>query len=600
MKLVGAKTSTSLPVFIIKHGYLLAILLAFLIRFAGLNFNPVGIAHDEIRDLIGAKSLAVTGKICPEMFAGIFTRTGEGVGIDTVFAELVTYLLVPWMRLFPLSLLWSKIPFVLASVGLVFISAKFFENVTKRREIGILTAFLVAINPWAIHFGRSAYENIFAYFFYFLGLFLFTLPKAKNKNLVLGFIACFLGFLSYFGTKPLFPVLVTLGVAFSLVGNSSESKKRAKDSVRLGILLILFSFLVTLGYLKILSASPAGLRMREVAVEPGLDFAEQVNYQRRVSLEIPHVRDLAINKYNLMAKYYAERYLSVFSPRYLFAEGEKGFDAFMIADHPFMYFLELPLVVFGFIFLSFSFEVTVFILLLIASLPLPTVLTKYSSSIYALRIGLLFPMLSGMAAMGIYGLTNKLEKYGIKRLFIFFVSGAYLFSFAYFWIIYWYRVPFEKNTGWYFPERVLVKYMVELRKITDRKIVVVAGERVSHLMYYYAFYSGNYENKDDIYALNNAIISGENEVNGIFFTNECPKVEKDSVYIFEGDVCEGFSSNLPRIAATRDSGQRFLIANDPVCGDLNLSRYPYPRNITEFDVEKMDRKTFCKTWITKP
>lgn len=600
MKIIEAKIAKNLPVLIIKHGYLLAILLAFIVRFVGLSLNPVGITHDEIRDLIGAKSLALTGEICPEMFAGIFTVNGEGVGIDTVFAELGTYLLVPWMRIFPLGLFWSKIPFAIASVLLVFFSAKFIENISKKREIGIITAFLVAINPWAIHFGRSVYENIFAYLFYFLGLYLFTLPETKNKNLIFGWLACLLGFLSYFGTKPLFPILVTLGIIYSFLQNLSKDQKLRKKNIRLGALLIILSFVTTLGYLLILASSPAGLRMKEVTVDPGFNFIEQVNYQRRVSLEIPYFRNLVVNKYNLLAKHYLERYLSVFSPRYLFAEGERGFDAFMIANHPFMYLLELPLIIFGIIFLSFSLKAALFVFLLIVVLPFPTILTKHSPNIYALRIGLLFPLLLGMAGMGIYVLKEKLKKYKMSNFFVVSLFLVYFLSFAYFWVIYWYRAPFEKNTGWYFPERAMIKYLTELRKNSDKKVIVVAGERVSHLLYYYAFYGGNYENKAEIMTLNNAIRSGKNEVNGIYFTNDCPEEENDFVYIFEGEVCKGFPSNLPRIAATRDSGQRFLIANDPVCKDFSLNRYPYPRKIDEFNVEKMDKETFCLTWITRP
>jgi hypothetical protein len=40
-----------------------------------------------------------------------------------------------------------------------------------------------------------------------------------------------------------------------------------------------------------------------------------------------------------------------------------------------------------------------------------------------------------------------------------------------------------------------------------------------------------------------------------------------------------------------------VIQNDQLCQGLELNPYPYPRKIQEFDLNKLDRETFCRTWL---
>lgn len=575
-----------------KRGYLLAGLFFLILRLYGLNLSPVGIAHDEIHGLVGAKSIAITGTISPEMYAGIFTRGNTGIGIDTIFGELVAYLLVPWMRITPLSMFWSRIPFVFASLGIAYFTGRFFENLSGKKSVGQLVVLLLAINPWLFNFGRSMYETLFSYLFSFIGLFFFTKSGSGRKNLFLGLFFCFLGFLSYFGAKPLFPLLVIWGVLFNLVKNKFKNKKT-------GFLMICLSLILTVVYYFVLKNSPAGFRLGETNTISMETIQKQVDDQRRMSLEIPAIRDLLINKYVVSFKLLLERYLNVFSLNYFFLRGQLGFDNFMIADHSFMYLQDLPLVVFGLFAVGASVLNAVFLLILMVIAPLPVILSKFGGTYYALRIGLVFPLLAGLCSWGIIWFLSKIHKG--KLVFLSTLILLYLFSFINFWVMYWYRTPFELNTGWYFPERALIKYLVLAEKETDKEIIIVTPERESHLLYYLAFYGQKYETKEQIVQINNAMKNKSYQVGKIKFTQECPLVtDQKGIFVFQGSVCPGFSADLPRIAATRDSGQRFLILNETVCQGLKLNRYPYPRKITQFSVEKMSKEEFCLNWITKP
>ena len=112
-----------------KLATILVLLIALLLRFWRLDLNPVGLVHDEIHQLVNAKSIVLTGEGAAGTGAGVFQNEPYCDG-NCVFGDLPTYLLVPF-AFFKTSFPWSKIPLILASVLMIFWFIKLFENLTK-------------------------------------------------------------------------------------------------------------------------------------------------------------------------------------------------------------------------------------------------------------------------------------------------------------------------------------------------------------------------------------------------------------------------------------------------------------------------------------
>lgn len=585
------------PLGLLKKNYLLLLILilAMVLRTYGLYLNPVGVTHDEIYDLINAKSIAMSGQGAPGMVAGIFTRSTSCVS-TCVFGELVSYLLVPWMLITPLGLFWSKIPFAIASLGIVYFSYKLFVNLSGKRSIGILTALLLSINPWAIHFGRTAYENIFTFLFYMWGLYIFTKRQVSKLELGVGVAVIFLGFLSYMGAKPFFPFLMTFGLSFSLLRNKFHY-------FRYTLFLFLFSFILFGGYLYILKNSYAGLRLQEIQSSTSVQtFTENVDKQRQVALEIPVGRDIFINKYIEFTRYLLGRYLGVFSANYLFNTSEAHLDAFMISNQSLMYLLDFPFIVLGVIAIGSTPLVFFFLTLLIAITPISAVLNTVHNT-YALRAGTLFPILVGLSAWGIYWTYSNLRTRLLKLFFILCLIFLYIISFIYFTVMYWYRTPFEKSSGWFFHERLLSKYILLSQE--KNKQIVVLSKSPSDYMYMYAFYSGGYNSGEGVKKINAMLENRTYQFNNVIITDNCsilPKnIDTNTIYIIErGLKCEDIYSKALQISDPKDGGHNYKIFNDLVCSDINLNKYPYPRSINQFNVEDMSANEFCETWVSNP
>lgn len=569
---------------------ILVLILAIVLRFWNLRLNPVGLVHDEIHQLVNAKSLALTGQGAAGTAAGIFQNEPFCDG-NCVFGELPSFLLIPF-AFFKTTFPGLKIPLILANVLMIFWFIKFFENITKNKWIGAMVGLMITLNPWAINFGRTAYENIFSFMFYAWSFYLLSKKPFTIKNQVLAIVLGFAASLSYFGAKPIFVPLMFVGLGYGFL----MEKKNIKKYIMLAILTVV----LMVGYGIVLKNSYAGLRLSETKLL-SVEIIGQVNDERRMSLETPVVRDIFINKYTVLSKILLKKYFNGLAPNYLFNEGELGNDHFMIASHPFMYLIDLPMIIVGFYHLALlSIPAVLLIVSIIFILPITPMLSNFANT-YALRCGLLYPILAAMAGMGIYYLIKVIKNKKAKFLTGIFLLIIYLVSLTNFLVMYWYRTPFDKSGGWMFFERQAAKYIVLSKEINkDNKFVVTTPDPVD-MIYEYAVFSGRINDKNFIKEMNGSIKSRKYEIDGIKFSKTCPiKIEKNIVYLLSaGKSCIVNQNNMIRIAEVRDAGDRWQIPNNVACDGFKLPQYPYPRKIEDFSIEKMDRKTFCETWISQ-
>lgn len=567
--------------------------MAIVFRVWGVGLNPIGITNDEVHDLINAKSWAVTGQNAPGTVAGIFTKNGICDG-NCIFGELGSFILIPWMKLAPLGIVWSKIPFLLAAIGIVYFGGKLFENLTGKKSVGIVTGLLLAINPWAIHFGRTAFENLFTFCFYLWGLFIFTKKKTSLWDLALGLVLFVLGFLSYLGAKPIFPFLIILGTGYRWLFNDKKNVKQLIIVLGLGIVFFI-------GYCSVFSRSKAGTRMTEINnnFQPEL-VMNTVNDERRISLEMPILRDYITNKISVKLRAYTDRYLEAFSLKNIFFHGDLvANDIFNIPNMGYLYLIDLPFVFLGlFYFFQKEKKKSFWLLSLLIVIPIASVVNDIGVT-FALRSGLLYPILIGLSSIGIINVYQEIK---IKKIFLSGIIIIYGLSLSYFLIMYNYRLPMKNSSAWFYDERALVKYLNLLEENDNQQKILIVSKDPVDIWYLYGFYTNKYSNKNFILKMNKAIFSGNYIIDNIETTRQCPKnMDKNTLYFFDKNMdCVNEPNTLTRIADPKDAGAKFFIPKDELCQDIKLKTYVYPRSLKDFNIEKMSREEFCKNWIVKP
>lgn len=577
--------------------WLSIITLALILRLFLLNLNPIGLSHDdELHELINAKSLALTFAQAPGRVAGIFTPNEQCPG-NCVYGELGSFIIIPWMMIFPLNLFWSKIPFVIASLAIVFFNGKLFENLSGSKKIGLLVGLLTALNPWQIHFGRTAYFTMFSYAFYLAALYFFTNPQSYKKNLLIGSLLAIIGSLFYFGTKPLLPFIVLWGVCFNLYLFKFKSFK-------FSLLILIFVGVFTISYLLILNQTFAGRRLQEIGVN-STEIAHTINQQRQASLEIPLVRDLAINKYSIQANTLLEKYINSFNPVFLFLKTEGSTDLYYISNQSYFYIIEFVFLIFGLLALGGEFIIGLFVLSLAGLSAFPAFFKITGDTLYAFRIAMLYPILSGIIGWGIYYIyqnlsVKNLRKFHLGTGFIVLIILIYSISLSYFLIMDWYRTPVDKAAGWYFHKRALSSYVSRAGKQSQTPVTVLSLQPDATFNTF-VFFSGNYNDPSGIKKINNSFKTQNYNYENITFTGDCNKLDQsESIIIVEsGFDCTPEGKYL-QIANPRDNGVMYKIFSDKLCTDIPKNKYPNPRNLSDFDVENMTDQQFCRMWITDP
>ncbi len=125
------------------------------------------------------------------------------------------YLTAPFVGILGLNEFATRLPAALFSSGAIliifFLAKKMFKSVVA----GLLSAFILAVSPYHIHYSRGLWEVDFALFFFLLGLTLFMYGLEKYKLLYFAFLSFGLSLYSYHSSKlVVYPIIFLLLILY--------------------------------------------------------------------------------------------------------------------------------------------------------------------------------------------------------------------------------------------------------------------------------------------------------------------------------------------------------------------------------------------------
>ncbi len=572
--------------FLKRYSFLLVFLLAFILRAGWLNLFPVALTHDELNYIINAKSLFVTGQNIPLTSSALFSL-GE-TNYDVVIAEMPSVLISPLIGLLPFSQFSARLPFATISSLSVLLIFLIVNSLTKRKIIALLSSLTMALNPWSIHFGRTAFEINFAVFFFLLGIYFFICKD--GWKILLSFPFFVFGFLSYLGFKLLFLPLIIILILwkFFIIG-----RKEMKPL----LVLLGLSIVVLIVYAATIKYQPAGSRTNELIFSDLNRATSVVDDERRQSVD-NDLQAVFSNKATYFLKRIARSYLYAYSTDLLFLYGETR-GAYSFWYHGLLYYVDFPLIILGVIGLFVVNRKAIWLILsIIAIAPLPSVMGIVEQS-YVIRSGLMFPFLAALSGIGIWFLISRIPKLRVIPIAI--ISVFYLVSVLNFLNLYFFRYPVYGAEGFFFSEKILSQYInLSSHKYPGNKIIVVTKEP-KIVFEEFLFYNNLYSGKNNIEDLNIKISSKDFSYKNVSFTNECVISNEDNISVIYQveQKCEFVNDPQAKIMALKDSGTIFNITRDRLCEGYRLNNYLRVYNLHEFDMAKMDEENFCITWITK-
>jgi len=299
-----------------------------------------------------------------------------------------------------------------------------------------------------------------------------------------------------------------------------------------------------------------------------------VDAGRKLSVSNP-VAGIFINKITVYGQTLVNKLLRIFSPSYLFTEGDLFFP---LQGSGFFYFIDLPFLCLGLLTL-FSTNLPVFFLTILLALvgTVPHLLFTATGD-FSSHLSFLLPWLTFPIGYGI-SIISTIKKKSL-RLGFFLVTGCiYLYSVGMFSYSYFIQHPLQNYGD--FSLRVLSGYLVRAKE-NGSTTTVYSNNNKDFLTKYY-FYSNSFTK------------------NGVAF-EDCPS---DIAHLSFQTAIFDYSCpvipNQPHNAITRlrDGGEAYLIFEDSLCSPYDLARYPNHLTLSDFTVESLTIKKFCEAYISR-
>lgn len=462
------------------------LVLASLLRLWRLNVNPPSLSPDEAALGYNAYSILKTGrdeygKILPIIFKS-FGDYKPG---------LYVYLTVPFVATLGLNEWSVRLPSALAgvvAVYLLYLIVKKFteekENQLLERTLPIISALLLAINPWHIHLSRGAWEVNVSLTLALSGIYFFLKSLKNSRYLIFSASLFALTFIAYQGAK----LSTTIILSVLLLIFFKDAVRLLKSNLKIVILSLIVAILISLPVLISFDRGQTGrLSVFSIFSYPrSRDYIEKMLSQNNE--KIGDINYLLFHNETLNFKRgILGRYFNHFSGRFLFFEGDYQNPKHSSPNHGMLLMVDLlllPLGVFYLIRKGGNFSKLTFLWLILS--PLPAVLTR--DQVQAVRG---YNMVIPLTLISAYGFASLLEFVkGVNKRLRFIVFGLiiilFITSLIYFLDSYFIHLPIHNAKYWSYGYKQVVQKMLPIQ---DNYKTVYFQQSYDQPYIYYLFYS---------------------------------------------------------------------------------------------------------------
>jgi 4-amino-4-deoxy-L-arabinose transferase-like glycosyltransferase len=472
----------NLPVFLF-----LIVILGAILRFTSLSQIPPSLNWDEISHGYNAYSILKTGHDEWGQFFPVSNFRAYG---DYPLA-LNLYLTIPFISILGLTQTAIRLPH--AILGTLTIIAVYFlaEGITKSKKVGLIAAFLAAIDPWLLFPSRAVFQSNLSVFFLTSAMAVFV-NREKNKWLMpISFLFLGLTLFSYHSTRIFSPLLLIVMIFFYW-----KEIKRSYISI-----FFILLFFIPLPFILLNPASRARSNVVFIVDQGAINKIENL----RATSTSPF-KKLLYNKVTYFGEKFIGNYVNYFSPRFLFLEGGTQYQ-FSVPNHGLLYLVNLPLFYLGLVFVFLqatkyknkTFRLLLFWLILA---PIPAAITQDSSAV--IRATTMLPIPEILISIGIYQVMKLVPKYEIlfSVVFVF----AMFFSLENYLSIYIKSYRTNYSWSWQYGYEQIVDYAKTNYSKYDQIIVTKAyGEPHEYFLFFMKYNPAKYmsdKNKITFYQSN--------------------------------------------------------------------------------------------------
>lgn len=392
------------------------IIISAILRLYSLSGIPIGFNDDEAAFGYNAYSILKTtkdewGKTLP---FPVFESFGDW--------KLASYLYLVTLSQFAFGVneFATRLPSAIFGISAVFSTYLLAKELFKR-EIALISAFLLAISPWHVAASRNAFESDILIFFLTLSTYFFLKGLNNKKFLTLSFLGFAASLYIYRSSWIFTPLFLT--ILFLLF-----KKELSKQKIFLAKNIILF-LILALPLLPVIFTFKGQSRFFQESFILGVasrGIVNDVNERRGVCQKrlSNNICKFVYNKYNFYLLTYLNNYIANISPETYYIKGtETGYQSF--PERGFFYTFEYPLLIAGLIFLLKNQIRSSYILIAwLLIVPLGPSFTQVGNPG---RLNILMPIPQIIASTGLVYIFSLLKNVKLKTIYL---SAIAIFIFA--------------------------------------------------------------------------------------------------------------------------------------------------------------------------
>lgn len=455
---------------------ILIVVLAAVLRLAGLSANPPSLNWDEISHGYNAYSILKTGK------------DEWGVSLPLIFRAYGDYKLPVYIYLtaadelvFGLTPLAVRLPSALAGIGTVALTYFLVLGLFKgRRNLALTSALLVAVEPWSLFLSRGAFEANLGLFLIVSGIYFFLKSLQRPRYLILAAVLLGLSVWTYNSARIFVPLLLTVMV---IIYWPQLKKKVLLSRKLLGVSVLLFALFFIPMFFQL--ANPAGqARYGKVAI---LDEGAIAKIEAaRNSSKLPSfLNRLVNNRVSYFAYEFTKNWFSHYSPSFLFFSGGTNYQ-FSVPGRGLLYLLNLPFFVLGLIYLlkNYRERSTKLILAWLLLAPVASSLTREAP--HLLRAIVMLPVPMVISTLGFFWVFKN-------KIIIALYTLALLLFLENYLVAYFTGYREKYSWAWQYGYKEAVEYVKSIYHDYDKIIVTKKyGEPHEFLLFYWPWNPASY------------------------------------------------------------------------------------------------------------
>ncbi len=395
------------------------------------------------------------------------------------------YAVLPFVYLFGLNEWSVRLPgaiFGIFTVLAVYLLAR--ELNVGNSKLKIVSALLLAISPWHIHFSRGGWEVNMATFLITLGLYFFVKAQRQMKYLVISVLLLTLSLYTYHAARVIVPLL---GLGLLAIYRKTLL---SKDNLRLSVGAAVFVFVLVVPLMSNFFGDAVSSRASGVSILADRGYIDRINEKRgRHDNPSSIVNRLIYNRPKEIAIEFGKNYLEHFWGDFLFISGD-DIERNKVSEFGQLYMWQLFALVVGVVAVVKKQKEWGVVVLWLLLAPIPAALTFQSP--HALRAQSMIIPLIILSALGLCivldFIKRKVSSKTLRTIFYLAISLVIVWDFSRYLHNYWVHMskayPYSSQYG----VKELVSYLANEQSHEKNIIITTRYDQPYILFLFYLKY----------------------------------------------------------------------------------------------------------------